>query len=85
MDKEGRCIYAGLKEGFSGPVHRAHLQQEAWAADIRNMKVRDELKESYESALREKDAVQASLKLCREARKRGFGVLYDPEAQANGT
>lgn len=85
MDKEGRCIYAGLKEGFSGPVHRAHLQQEPYAVDIRNMKVRDELKESYESALREKDAVQASLKLCREARKRGFGVIYDPEAETNGT
>ena len=81
MDKEGRCIYGGLKKGFSGPVHRAHLQQEAPAVDIRNMKVRDELKESYESALREKDAVQASLKLCREARKRGFGILYDPEAE----
>ncbi|MCR4584155.1 MAG: glycosyltransferase [Lachnospiraceae bacterium] len=81
MDKEGSCIYGGLKKGFSGPVHRAHLQQEARAVDIRNMKVRDELKESYESALREKDAVQASLKLCREARKRGFTILYDPEAE----
>ena len=81
MDKDGKCIYEGLKEGFSGPVHRAHLMQEAYAVDIRNMKVRKDLKESYESALRERDPASASLKFCREARKRGYGIIYDPEAE----
>ncbi len=82
LDEEGKCVYKGLKEGFSGPVHRAALQQEAAAADIRNMLVRDELKESYEKALKEKNVIKASLELCREARRAGYKVLYDPEVSA---
>lgn len=41
--KTGECPYAGLKKGFSGYMHRASLQQDAFAVDIRLMQIREEL------------------------------------------
>ncbi len=43
MDDEGKVVFDGLKEGYSGTMHRADLQQEAFAVDVRNMRVCDEL------------------------------------------
>ena len=44
----GRCPYEGLSRGFSGYMHRAALQQEAFAVDVRNMVLRPGLWETYE-------------------------------------
>ena len=43
MSKEGRVLYEGLPVSYSGYLHRAVLQQEAEALDLRNIAVREEL------------------------------------------
>ena len=42
-DKNGICPYKGLSAFFSGYMHRAILQQDAYAVDIRRMQLRPEL------------------------------------------
>ena len=42
-DRRGKCPYLGLLKNFSGYMHRAVLTQEAYAVDIRCMRVRKEL------------------------------------------
>ena len=47
--KDGSLVYAGLPEGFSGGLqHRAVLQQDAYAVDIRCIVVRSDLVQVYE-------------------------------------
>lgn len=50
-EPDGTMRYAGLRKGFSGPMHRAALQQGAEAADLRSMRVRKELEPLYREAL----------------------------------
>jgi glycosyltransferase involved in cell wall biosynthesis len=47
---DGRLVFAGLPEGFSGGLqHRAVLQQDAYAVDLRCVQVRPELASIYEN------------------------------------
>ncbi len=46
-ENDGSMRYAGLRKGYSGPMHRAALQQSAPAADLRSMEVCSALKERY--------------------------------------
>ena len=46
--EDGTCPYEGLASGYSGYMHKASLQQDAYAVDIRCMRVREELKELFE-------------------------------------
>ena len=48
FDETGKRLYAGLHGNFSGYMHRAVLQQEVYAADIRRMRVRKELWPAFE-------------------------------------
>lgn len=48
MSPEGKVFYEGLPIAYSGYLHRAALQQEAEALDIRNIEVREELWEFFE-------------------------------------
>ncbi len=48
MSLEGKVFYEGLPHFYSGYLHRAVLQQEAEALDIRNIEVREELRELFE-------------------------------------
>ncbi|MBO5622244.1 MAG: hypothetical protein J5959_11525, partial [Butyrivibrio sp.] len=94
--KDGSLIYEGLPEGFSGGLqHRAVLQQDAYAVDIRFLMVRDELIPLYEEVtgakydngkaeelfikLSQKEIVDLSLRLGSEIRKRGYRILWDPQ------
>ena len=47
-DHRGKCPYLGLGKNFSGYMHRAVLAQEAYAVDIRCMRVRKELRTVFE-------------------------------------
>lgn len=47
-EKDGTEPYKGLRKGFSGYMNRGALVQEVFAADVRNVKVRKELRELYE-------------------------------------
>lgn len=48
MSSEGEVFYEGLPVSYSGYLHRAVLQQEAAALDIRNIEVREELWKLFE-------------------------------------
>ncbi len=86
---EGQCPYKGLKRGFSGYMHRASLQQNAYAVDIRKMKLRQELYPLYEQvvgvpygkalALAEGEYIAVSLELCKRIREKGYRILWDPK------
>ena len=47
MTEEGKVFYENLPVGYSGYLHRAVLQQEAAAVDIRNIRVREECQEIF--------------------------------------
>ena len=86
---DGTCPYAGLKRGFSGYMNRAALQQNAYAVDLRKIKIRPELYPLYLEivgvpygsplALGEQEYVVLSLKLCEAIREKGYRVLWDPK------
>ncbi len=42
-NSRGKCLYAGLNRNFSGYMHRAALNQEAYGVDLRCMRVKKEL------------------------------------------
>lgn len=48
--EDGTCPYEGMPEHYSGYMHKASLQQNAYAVDIRCMKVRKELQEIFREA-----------------------------------
>ncbi len=81
MEADGTVRYAGLRARYSGYMNRAALAQQVPALDLRNMKVRDELKElyaEYTRKMQDGDAAQISLLFCEEVRKRGYSLVYMP-------
>lgn len=48
LSEEGDPLYVGIDAHFGGYLHRAALAQDAWAVDVRCMKVRLECKELFE-------------------------------------
>lgn len=93
-ENDGSMRYAGLRKGYSGPMHRAALQQSAPAADLRSMEVCSALKERYaqtiaelkeacqglSTAAQETKILQKSMEFCKEATAAGYGILWDPQA-----
>ena len=86
--KDGKCPFSGLKRGFSGYMNRAALQQNAYAIDIRKMKLRPELYPLYKEIVGvpygnalvfgEQEYIEVSLKLCEAIREKGYRILWDP-------
>jgi len=84
MQADGTVFYKNLPIGYTGYLHRAALQQEVPAGDVRNMKVRPELKELYDSMvgdvskLKPEEAVKRSLLFSDKIRDEGYIIVYDP-------
>ena len=84
LDANGICIYKGLNRHFSGYLHRAHMQQDCEAADIRNLAVREELRPILNEMLQsekptdEESRIKFSMLFCEEVGKRGYRILWDP-------
>ncbi len=88
--KDGTIAYEGLPEEFSGGLqHRAVLQQNAYAVDVRCIRVRDDLIPDFEkstglryqddrSMMSAEDAKVASFKFVEEIKRRGLRVMWDP-------
>lgn len=82
MDCEGNVLYSGLHKKFEGYMNRAHLMQSAYAVDIRNIVVREELEEILEEIrcrvkdTKNPDYVAASLEFCEKVRNLGYEILY---------
>ncbi len=85
---DGGMLYGGLRRGFSGPMHRASLQQDVGVADVRCMKAAPGLEALRQEALgrisdakgetAEGAAFAQSAAFCEEIRKRGQLILWDP-------
>jgi len=74
----GDVLYS-LPEHFSGYMHRGAMQQDVFAADVRNMEVREELLPLLQAIRKEeKDAVRIGLAFGKEAASRGYRILWDP-------
>lgn len=87
-DQDGRMLFEGLKKGFSGPMHRAALQQDVYSADLRAVRVRGELQPLYAEAVRriagadEETVRRESIAFCSGLREAGYLILWDPQAAA---
>ena len=77
--EDGSCSYAGLHAKFSGYLHRNILQQGCKWVDLGNAAIRSELMQK----IGEKEKLNLNLsekseRICEEARKEGYTILYDP-------
>lgn len=94
--KDRLLMYEGLPEGYSGGLqHRAVLQQDCYAVDVRCVELRQELIPLYGeitgipyeernsgdrfSSFDQDVIVEMSLRLGEEIRKRGLRVVWDPK------
>lgn len=84
MKSDGTVIYKGLPKGYSGYMHRAALQQQVGAGDVRNMMIRPELQQLWNEEVVSKieskqcDYLQVSLAFCYRAKMQGYTVVYNP-------
>ncbi|HJA94001.1 MAG TPA: glycosyltransferase [Candidatus Eisenbergiella merdipullorum] len=80
--KDGVTVmrYAGLPRRFSGYMHRAVLQQDVEAADVRAMRVRaeKELQKAWKAVERGEDPEEVSLAFCRKIRDAGLRICWEP-------
>ncbi|MCR5404270.1 MAG: glycosyltransferase [Butyrivibrio sp.] len=91
--KEGRVVFEGLFEGYSGGLqHRAVLTQDAFAVDLRCVLLRKELIPVFERLTEEKyregelllagkspeEVRRLSLDFAGEVKKLGYRILWDP-------
>lgn len=89
-DQNGRMLFEGLRKGFSGPMHRAALQQDVDSADLRTLKVRSQLQPLYKEAMQriagadEEKIRKESIRFCTELRDAGYLILWDPQAGGSG-
>ena len=89
-------MYANLPEGYSGgPQHKAVLQQDCYAVDVRCVELRPELTKLFEtvtgipyeerladdrfSSFDQEVILEMSMKLGEEMRKKGLRVVWDPK------
>ena len=78
-DENGRVLYQGLNRHFSGYMHRAVLQQDAAAVDVRKMMVRKELQPVLDEIKKqETDPCKISLRFGKEAALLGYRIVWDP-------
>lgn len=85
-EMDGSQRFEGLHKGFSGPMHRAALQQDIQTADLRSMQVREELKPLFAQAAEKMQKmddsqlwIRESSRLCEQVRNLGYRILWDPE------
>lgn len=75
----GEVLYKGLNRHFSGYMHRAVLQQDVAAVDVRKMKIRKELKPILEEIQKQvTDPKEISLRFGKEAAFLGYRIVWDP-------
>lgn len=86
-EEDGSLRYAGLRKGFSGPMHRAALQQNVEFADLRCLRVCGRLSEPYQEAAErihgasEEEICRVSRAFCESLHRQGYLILWDPKEQ----
>ena len=89
--KDGTVLFDGLPRGFSGGFnHRAVCAQDTPATDILGIRIRPEVLSDLPEEIRalpnsreigtmeRQQRIDKSLALCREIRRRGYRILWDP-------
>lgn len=89
MDEAGNVLFAGAHAADSGEMHRADTAQDAYAVDVRCMRIRAELRTlyrevfgvSYEEHIMPgtKKLTEQSIEFCRRAAQMGYLIVWDPE------
>jgi len=83
-EKDGSQRFEGLRSGFSGYIHRAVLQQQAHTADVRQLRVRPQLEEEKQRAIkrcRETRPQTAAAEFAGLLESKGMGILWDPKGR----
>lgn len=86
---QGKILFQGWDEEREGPKYRAQTVQDAYAVDVRCMKIRAELRTLYrevfgapyeEHVMREDDRSlsEKSIRFCRRVRELGYLIVWDP-------
>ena len=84
MKADGTLYYKNLPKGYTGYLHRAALQQEIPAGDVRNMIVRPQLQEMFHNIVgdpkkvKAQDAITKSILFCEKLKEMGYIILYEP-------
>ena len=77
MSLEGERLFEGMPVRFSGRLNRFDSAQDIMYGDMRNMRIRPELKHLL-SVVAKRDDINKNEEICRLAREAGFTVVYDP-------
>ena len=88
QDERGNVLFEGWDEAEEGPRQIAQTVQNAWAVDVRCMKIRAELQTVYEEifgssyeghVMHSTDDLDAlSRKFCVRVREMGYAIIWDP-------
>ena len=85
-EKDGSMRFKNLRRGFSGPMHRAVLQQDVLSADLRTMYVNEAFRPLHEQTMKrlkvsknKDDLIRESQVFCEQVRNAGYRILWDPE------
>ncbi len=89
--EDGTCPYQGIRDGYTGYMHKAVLQQDAYAVDIRSMDLREELWPAFEEIVglsykgfsenkmaAETNYIDLSLKLTKMIQVYGYNIVWMP-------
>lgn len=90
-NQDGVCPLAGMNKAYSGYMHRASLQQDVYAMDIRLVKLRKELWDTFEEIVgipyaefdckelpKDTDYIKLSLELSKKIQEKNYRILWNP-------
>lgn len=88
QDERGNILFEGWDEAEEGPRMIAQTVQNAWAVDVRCMKIRAELQGLYEEIFgssydghvmyRDENLTARSRQFCARVREMGYSIIWDP-------
>lgn len=84
-DQQGKAIYQGVRENYSGYFHRAVLTQNAEELDITKWKINPKVLEKYETFFKAQTSINCMSKeerrkiVCDFLKKEGYRLYWDPD------
>lgn len=81
INADGSETFAGMNIHFSGYRHRAHVAQDVFGLDLRNLVPCESMKELYDSLMEgisDENALERSISFAKEAQKRHLLIMFDP-------
>lgn len=81
INPDGTEVFTGMNIRFSGYRHRAHLTQDVFGLDLRNLTPCDSMRTLYDSlmeGINDENALERSVSFAKEAQKRNLLILFNP-------